>query len=47
MEFLKACKNFSFVNGHLMYMKKRPVVFEKDRQQLIMHDAYEELREHP
>ena len=33
--FGKVCKNFSAVNGHLLYNENRRVVFEKELQQLI------------
>ena len=47
--FRKACKNFSVVNGHLMYMhkEKRSVLLEKERQQLITNGAHEGLGDHP
>ena len=30
-----------------MYKGKRFIVFAKERQELIIHDAYEGLRDHP
>ena len=37
----KACKNFSIVNGDLMYKEKRRVVFEVERRTAIIHDVHE------
>ena len=39
--FRKACKNFSIVNGDLMYKEKRRVVFEVERRTAIIHDVHE------
>ena len=39
--FRKACKNFSIVNGDLMYKEKRRVVFEVERRTAIIHDEHE------
>ena len=39
--FRKACKNFSIVNGDLMYKAKRRVVFEVERRTAIIHDVHE------
>ena len=41
--FRKACKNFSIVNGDLMYKEKRRVVFEVERRTAIIHDVHEEI----
>ena len=40
--FRKACKNFSIVNGDLMYKEKRRVVFEVERIAII-HDVLERI----
>lgn len=34
-------------NEDLMYKGKRFIVFAKERQELIIHDAYEGLGDHP
>ena len=34
-------------NGDLMYKGKRFIIFAKERQELIIHDAYEGLGDHP
>ena len=39
--FRKACKNFSIVNGDLMYKEKRRVEFEVERRTAIIHDLHE------
>ena len=39
--FRKACKNFSIVNGDLMYKEKRGVVFEVERRTAIIHHVHE------
>ena len=39
--FRKACKNFSIVNGYLMYKEKQRVVFEVQRRTRIIHDVHE------
>ena len=39
--FRKACKNFSIVDGDLMYKEKRRVVFEVERRTAIIHDVHE------
>ena len=39
--FRKTCKNFSIVNGDLMYKEKRRVVFEVERRTAIIHDVHE------
>ena len=41
INFRKACKNFSIVNGDLMYKEKRRVVFEEERRTAIIHDVHE------
>ena len=38
--FRKACKNFSIVNGDLMYKEKRRVEFEVERRTAIIHDVH-------
>ena len=42
--FRKACKNFSIVNGDLMYKEKQRVVFEVERRTAIIHDVHEGIR---
>ena len=39
--FRKACKNFSIVNGDLMYKEKQRVVFEVERRTAIIHNVHE------
>ena len=39
----KACKNFSIVNGDLMYKEKRRVVFEVERRSTIIHNVHKEI----
>ena len=39
--FRKTCKNFSIVNGDLMYKEKQRVVFEVERRTAIIHDVHE------
>ena len=39
--FRKVCKNFSIVNGNLMYKEKRRVVFEVERRAAIIHNVHE------
>ena len=39
--FRKARKNFSIVNGGLMYKEKRIVVFEEERRTAIIQDVHE------
>ena len=39
--FRKASKNFSIVNGDIMYKEKRRVVFEVERRPAIMNDVHE------
>ena len=41
--FRKACKNFSIVNGDLMYKEKRRVLFEVERTIAIIHDVLERI----
>ena len=37
--FGKACKNFSAVNGHLMYNENRRAVFEKNLKKYMRHST--------
>ena len=39
--FRKAWKNFSVINGDLMYKEKRRIVFEVERRTSIIHDVHE------
>ena len=39
--FRKACRDFSIVNGDLMYKEKPRVVFEVERRTAIIYDVYE------
>ena len=39
--FRNPCKNFSIINGDLMYKEKRGVVFEVERRTAIIHDVHE------
>ena len=41
----KACKNFSIVNGDLMYKEKRRVVYEVERRTAIIHNVHEGIRD--
>ena len=41
--FWKAYRNVSVTNRRLMYKEKRSVSFEKEVQQLIIHDGHERL----
>ena len=39
--FRKAYRNFSIVNGELMYKEKRRIMFEVERITAIIHDVHE------
>ena len=39
----KACKNFSIVNGDLIYKEKRRVAFEVQRRSTIIHNVHKEI----
>ena len=39
-DFRKECKNFSIVNGHLMYKEKRRVMFEVEGTTAIIHNVH-------
>ena len=43
--FRKACKEFSLVNGQLMYANSRVVISSKEMQQTIIHDIHVGLGE--
>ena len=43
--FRKACKEFSIVNGQLMYKESRRVIMSKEDQQTIIHDVHVGLGE--
>ena len=43
--FRKACKNFSIVNGNIMYKEKQRAVFEVQRRTVIIHDVHEGIGE--
>ena len=45
--FRKACKNFSIVDGHLIFKNSRRVIFKKDRKTMIIHDTHEGLNDNP
>ena len=43
--FRKACKEFSIVNGQLMYKESRRVIMSKENQHTIIHDVHVGLGE--
>ena len=45
--FWNACKNFPVLKRHSICKEKRCIIFEKDRQQLIIDDFHEGLRDYP
>ena len=41
VNFCRACRKFSIINGQLIYKEKRIVISSRERQHIIIHDVHE------